>query len=91
MSNEADRVRRFELSTDERLSGLEERRDNGAIAKNAAAMKETIEHWNREYTALEIRITAMENNIVNFLRIVRDLQDSNTLAIQRARGTGPTV
>lgn len=89
--NEATRRREFELDIETRLSDLENIRDNGAIAKNAAAMKETIEQWNREFEKIDTRLQAAEHNTESFLRVVKDIQDNNTLALQKLRGTGPTT
>lgn len=91
MSEEADRRREFELDVLARLEKLEERDHSGAIQKNAQAMRETIDHWNKQFAILEMRLTAMENNIGNYLRTVKDIQDNNTLALQRLRGYGPTT
>ena len=89
--NEADQRRAFEIKTLARMESLETARDNGAIARNARAMKDTIEHWNKEYIALDTRIAAVENNIANLLQIVKDIQSNNALALQKLRGTGPTT
>ena len=89
--NEADRRREFELDIEERVKNLEGVRDNGAIAKNAAAMKDTIEQWNREFEKHDRRLQAAEHNTESFLKVVKDIQDNNTLALQQLRGTGPTA
>jgi len=89
--NEADRRRVFELDVIERLEKLEERDHSGAIAKNASAMRETIEEWNRQFVIFDTRLKVIDNNILNFLRTVKDIQDNNTLALQKLRGTGPTA
>ncbi len=89
--NEADRRRIFELDVIERLEKLEERDHSGAIAKNAQAMRETIEEWNRQFVILDTRLNIIDNNILNFLQTVKDIQDNNTLALQKLRGTGPTA
>ena len=91
MTEEADRLRKIELDIEERVSKLEERDHSGAIQKNAAAMRETIDHWNKQYAMLEMRLTAMEANVGNMLRTVKDIQDNNTLALQKLRGYGPTA
>jgi hypothetical protein len=91
MSDEADRRREWELDVEARVAKLEDVRDNGAIAKNAAAMKDTIEQWNREFEKHDLRLQAAEHNTESFLRVVKDIQDSNTLALQRLLGTGPTA
>ncbi len=91
MSEEADRRREFELDVLARLEKLEERDHSGAIQKNAAAMRATIEEWNKQFVILDKRITTIDNNIANFLKIVKDIQDNNTLALQTLRGTGPTA
>jgi len=91
MSVEADRRRKFELDVERRLADVEHRHTNGAIEKNAQAMRETIEEWNKQFVNLDRRLTAIENNIGNFLRTVRDIQDNNTLALQKLRGHGPTA
>jgi len=90
MSIEADRRREFELDMLARVEKLEEAKSNGAIARNAQAMKETIENWNEAFLAMDTRITAIDNNILNFLQTVKDIQDNNTLALQKLRGHGPT-
>ena len=89
--NEADRRREFELDVLARLEKLEEARSNGAIMKNAMAMTETIAHWNKAFQAMDVRVTAIDNNILLFMRTVKDIQDNNTLALQKLRGTGPTT
>ncbi len=89
--NEADRRREFELDVLARLEKLEERDHSGAIAKNAQAMRETIENWNKAFEAMHVRVVAIDNNILNLLRTVKDIQDNNTLALQKLRGHGPTA
>ncbi len=89
--NEADRRREFEIDIEARVSKLEERDHKGAIAKNAVAMKETIEQWNREFEKIDTRLQAAEHNTTSFLKIVKNIQDNNTLALQHLRGTGPTA
>ncbi len=91
MSEEADRHREFEIDVVARLEKLEERDHRGAIQKNAEAMRATIEEWNRQFVIMDRRITTIDNNIANFLRIVKNIQDNNTLALQKLRGTGPTA
>jgi hypothetical protein len=89
--NEADRRREFEIDILARVERLEEYRDTGAIARNAEAMRETIEHWNKQFLVMEARQTALDNNITNFLQIVKDIQDNNTLALAKLLGGGPTA
>ncbi len=91
MTVEADRRREFELDVLARLEKLEERDHSGAIAKNAQSMRETIEHWNEAFLALDVRVIAIDNNILNFMQTVKDIQDNNTLALQKLRGHGPTA
>jgi len=86
-----DELKKLELSLGERMKKIEEVRDSGAIVKNAEAMKETIQHWNKLYLDLDTRITAIDNNITVFMQTVKDIQDNNTLALQQLRGTGPTA
>ncbi len=88
--NEADRRREFELDILARVEKLEEAKSNGAIARNAQAMKETIESWNTAFVAMDTRVTTIDNNILNLLKTVKDIQDNNTLALQKLRGHGPT-
>ncbi len=89
--NEADRRRIFELDVIERLEKLEERDHSSAITKNAQAMRETIGEWNRQFVIFDTRLKVIDNNILNFLQTVKDIQDNNTLALQKLRGTGPTA
>ncbi len=62
-----------------------------AESRNAIAMRETIEHWNKQFAALEKRVAAIDNNILTFLQTVKDIQQNNTLALQKLRGYGPTT
>lgn len=91
MSNEADRRRQFEIDVERRLDDLTQMVKDSVVEKNANAMKSTIEHWNNQFAALETRMNAIDNNILNFLQIVKDIQHNNTLALAKQRGTGPTA
>ncbi len=91
MTEEADRLRKIELDIEARVSKLEERDHSGAIQKNAQAMRETIDHWNKQFAMLDMRLTAIENNITVYLQTVKQIQDNNTLALQKLRGYGPTA
>ena len=89
--NEADRRREFELDILRRVEDLESIDRNGAIAKNVKAMRETIENWNEQFTLVNTRLDTMENNFLNCIQKVKDIERSNTLALQRLVGHGPTA
>lgn len=88
--NEADRRREFEIGVLARLETLEQKNDSGAIARNAQALKETLEWWNEEFLKIDARLNAHDNNTANWTQIVKDIQHNNTLALARLRGNGPT-
>jgi hypothetical protein len=89
--NEAERRREFELDILARVEDLEQKSAGGAIARNAQSMKETIEHWNKQWEIIDKRLQSNDNNVANFLKIVKDIQDNNTLALAQLRGHGPTA